>query len=331
MKAAVYRRYGAPHVVSIEELPKPEPRPHEVLIRIRASTVSAADWRARTLQMPPGFALFARPAFGLVAPRKRVLGTELAGEIEAVGRAVTRFATGDRVFAFPGFGLGCHAEYRTVREDGPVMHMPTGASFEEAAAIAFGGTTALYFLRDLGRLAAAERVLVIGASGAVGSAAVQLACHFGAEVTAVTSSSNIALVQRLGAARVIDYTRQSLFAAGDRYDVILDTVGGTSFASAREALNEGGRLLLCAAGLLQLLTASWISMRGTKRVAAGPAPERVQDLQYLKELVEAGRYRPLIDRCYPLDQIVEAHTYVETRRKRGSVVITIESGHSGGG
>jgi NADPH:quinone reductase-like Zn-dependent oxidoreductase len=323
MKAAVYRQYGPPGVVHLEELPKPTPGANEVLVRIRASTVSSADRRLRSLDVPAGFGLLARPMFGLFGPRKVILGTEFAGEIEAIGSAVRKFKVGDAVFGFPGVGLGCHAEYRTMPEDGSIELMPAGLSFPEAASISFGGTTALHFLRDLARLEPGEDVLIIGASGAVGSAAVQLAKHFGARVTGVTSTPNLELVSKLGADRTIDYTQGGFLAGGEKYDVILDAVGSTSFPSCESALKEDGRLLLCAASLPQLLESIWASRRSGKKVIAGNTPERVELLRHLKQVVEAGQYRPLIDRIHPLEQIVDAHAYVDTGRKRGSVVLTM--------
>jgi len=324
MKAAVYRRYGSPDVVQVEELPTPVPRDGDVLVRIMASTVSSGDARARSLAVPAGFGPLARPVFGFFKPRKPILGTELAGEVAAVGRRVTKFKVGDRVFAFPGFGLGCHAEYRTIPEDGRLLTMPTGATFEEAAAISFGGTTALHFLRDLAKVRPGERVLVIGGSGAVGSAAVQLAKHLGAVVTAVTSGRNVELVRGFGADRVIDYTRRLWSSEGERYDVIFDTVGGADHAGCSASLTEGGRLLLAVATLPQLLGAGWTSRRSGHKVLAGNARERLDDLRDLKALVEAGHFRPLIDSCYPLSKIVEAHARVETGHKRGSVVVLMD-------
>ncbi len=310
-------------MVHLEEVAKPVPKDHEVLIRIKASTVSSGDRRARSLDMPAGFGLFARPVFGMLGPRRGILGTELAGEIEALGKAVTQFKVGDAVFASTGFGMGCHAEYRTMPEDGALVPMPAGASFEEAAAISFGGNTALHYLRDLGQIAAGDEILIIGASGAVGSAAVQLARHFGARVTAVTSTPNLARVTTLGADRVIDYTQASFLDDGKQYDLIFDTVGSTEYSACRGALKEAGRLLLCGASLPQILRSQLHARSSKHKVVAGAAAERAENLRYLKDLVESGRYRPLIDRSYPLEDIVEAHAYVETGRKRGSVVITM--------
>jgi NADPH:quinone reductase-like Zn-dependent oxidoreductase len=323
MRAAVYRSYGPPEVVRVESVPTPEPRDDEVLIRVGASTVSSADWRARSLAMPPGFGPFARLVFGLRRPRKPILGSELAGEIAAVGRAVTRFRVGDPVIAFPGFALGCHAEYRVMSERGRLVPRPAGVTLEEAAAIAFGGTTALHFLRDRGTVQPGEEILVVGAAGAVGSAAVQLARHLGARVTGVTSTRNVERVLGLGAHRVVDYTAERYLDDADRYDVIFDTVGAVATAAGLRALRGGGRLLLGAGGLAQVLGAARGSRRGGKRVLAGAAPERLEHLRDLAALAAAGHYRPLVDRVYPLDRIVEAHARVETGRKQGSVVITM--------
>jgi NADPH:quinone reductase-like Zn-dependent oxidoreductase len=322
MRAAVYHKYGPPRVVRIERVPKPAPKANEVLIRIRASTVASGDVRARSLNVPRGFGIFARPVFGMFKPRKPILGTELAGEIEAVGSAVTQYQIGDRVFAFPGFDMGSHAEYRTMPEAGRLQPMPNGFSFEQAAAIAFGGTTALCHLRD-GKIARGEKVLIIGASGAVGSAAVQIAKHLGAEVTGVSSTDNIARVRALGADHAIDYTQGDYLARGDKYDVIYDTVGATDFAACKPALHDEGRLVLAAGTLPQALGGAWVSMTTRNKVVAGAARVRVEDIRLLKELAEAGQYKPLIDRAFPLEQIVEAHTYVDTGRKRGSVVVTM--------
>jgi NADPH:quinone reductase-like Zn-dependent oxidoreductase len=324
MRAAVYHQYGSPDVVHIEELPKPEPRDKEVLIRIKASTVSSGDWRLRSLVLPSGFRVFARPVFGFLGPRKPILGTEFAGEIEAVGHSVSKFKIGDAVFGFPGLDLACHAEYRTMSEDGRLTHMPQGMSFAEAASISFGGTTALYFLRDLANIQSGEEVLIVGASGTVGSAAVQIAKHFGAKVSAVTSTPNLERVQALGADHVIDYSKTNYLARGATYDVLFDTVGVNSYATCHALLKENGRLLLAAGSLPQILSSFWAAKGGKKRVFAGSAKERVEDLEFLKELAERNRYRPLIDRSYPLEKIAEAHAYVETGRKRGSVVITMD-------
>ncbi|HWZ88676.1 MAG TPA: NAD(P)-dependent alcohol dehydrogenase [Polyangiaceae bacterium] len=322
MKAVVYRRYGAPGVVSLAEVPKPSPKRGEVLIRMVATTVTTGDWRARSLTMPVGFGLLGRLVFGLFGPRKPILGTELAGEIEAVGEAVTRFKAGDRVFAFSGGSFGCHAEYRTFAEDGLIARKPANLSFAEAAALSFGGTTALSFLKDKGRIERGDRVLIVGASGGVGTAAVQLARHFGAHVTGVCSSANLELVRALGAHCVIDYTAQDFATSGERYDIILDTTGTTSFSRCEPALNPGGRLLLVQASFAQSLGLGRPPKASGKQVIAGVAAPRAEDVRYLAELAEAGVLKPVIDRSYPLQNAAHAHAYVDTGRKRGNVVLS---------
>lgn len=322
MKAAVYKKYGPPDVVTLENVEKPQPKKNEVLIKIRATTVSAADWRARSLAVPKGFGLIARLIFGLLRPRKHILGSELAGEIEAVGEDVTKFKVGDHVFAYPGIGLACHAEYRTMPEDGNIALKPANLSFEEAAAICFGGTTALYYLRDLAGIHAGERVLVNGASGAVGSAAVQLAKHFGAQVTGVCSTANVGLVTSIGADRAIDYTQEDFTKNGETYDIIFDSVGNATFSSCRNSLKDGGRLLLVVADLPQMIAALF-ARHDNRKVIAGGAKAKVEHLLFLKALVEAGQFKPVIDQRFPLDRIVEAHARVDSHRKRGSVVIAV--------
>ena len=323
MKAAVYARYGAADVVSIKEIGKPVPKAGEVLIRIRATTVSSADWRVRSLAMPPGFALLARPALGLLGPRKPVLGTELSGDVEAVGANVTAYKPGDAVIAFPGGSFGCHAEYRTMPETRAIAHKPANLSYEEAAALSFGGMTALDFLKNKGNIQRGDKVLIVGASGAVGSAAVQLARHFGANVTGVCSAANRDLVLSIGARRVIDYAREDFSQNGETYDIILDATGTAPFARSKASLKNNGRLLLVLSNLPALLQSPWIALTSDKRVFAGPASESPRDIAVLRELVEQSAFKPVIDRVYPMDQIVEAHRRVDTGRKTGSVVITV--------
>lgn len=322
MKAAVYDRYGPPDVVSIRDVPKPVPQGGEVVIRVHATTVTTADWRARSLEMPGGFAALGRLVFGIRGPRKPVLGSEVAGVIESVGEAVTRFRVGDEVFAFDGYGMGGHAEYKRMREDRAIARKPANLTFEEAAALSFGGTTALHFLRKA-KLQSGERVLVNGASGSVGSATVQIARHLGAEVTGVCSARNADTVRSLGAQRVIDYTKQDFATTGESWDVIVDTVGTAPYARSRRALRDGGRLLLVLAPLSGVVGAVWVSTTTQHKVIAGPAPERPEDLRALAELAEQGAYRPLIDRTFRLDQIVEAHRLVDSGRKRGNVVVVV--------
>jgi NADPH:quinone reductase-like Zn-dependent oxidoreductase len=323
VKAAVYRRYGPPEVVSIEEVPKPVPARDEVLVRVRATTVASGDWRLRSLDVPGGFGMFVRLAVGITGPRKRVLGTEIAGDVESVGANVTRFAVGDRVFALTGTGLGGHAEYRAMRETAAIARIPPTLSYEQASALSFGGTTALYYVRDLTKVRPGETVLINGASGAVGSAAVQLARHFGAVVTGVCSAANADLVRSIGATDVIDYEQQDFTQAHRTWDVIVDTVGNVSFASCVRVLAPNGRLGLVVGTLGQTIGASTRPTRSGRRVFAGISPERAEDLRVLAELAEAGAYLPVIDRVYPFARIVEAHAHVETHHKKGNVVVTL--------
>ncbi len=322
MQAAVYERYGPPEVVALRDVAKPVPAGNEVLIRVYATTVTSGDWRLRSLDMPTGFSVIARLMFGVLKPRRTILGSELAGQVEAVGGSVSKFQVGDQVFAFSGVSMGGHAQYKCMPEDGALALKPANLSYEEAAALSFGGTTALDFFRRAG-LARGESVLVNGASGAVGSAAVQLAKHLGAEVTGVSSTANLPLVRSLGADHVIDYSTEDFTRNGKRYDLIVDTVGTAPFSRSKRSLQEGGRLLLVAAGLPEMLRAPWAALVSGKKVIAGPAAERAADLRLLAELAQAGKFKPLIDRCYPLEEIVAAHRYVDTGRKRGNVAITV--------
>lgn len=323
MKAATYTEYGPPDVIQLKEVEKPLPHANEVLIRTHATTVTSADGRLRSLTMPAGFGLVARLLYGVSRPRNPILGMEIAGEVEAVGRDVSRFKVGDRVFAISGTGMACHAEYKCMAEHGAVALMPPELSYEEAAVLPFGGTAALDFLRR-GNLQRGEKVLVNGASGAVGSAAVQLARHFGAVVTGVCSTANTELVRSLGADHVIDYTEEDFARNGETYDIIVDTVGTASFFRCKDSLKKGGRLLLVVSGLPGMLPIPWVSMTSSKRIVAGPAPERAEDLRFLAELAAAGGFRPVIDRRYPFEQIAEAYRYVDSGRKKGNVVITLE-------
>ena len=324
MKAIIYERYGGPDVLELKELAKPTPRDNEVLIKIYATTVTSGDWRVRSLNVPAGFGLMSRLVFGISKPKQPILGTELAGEIESVGKDVTKFKAGDQVFAFSGAGMGCHAEYKCMPEDGPVALKPANLTYDEAAAISFGGTAALDFFRR-GKLQSGEKVLVNGASGGVGTAAVQLAKHFGAEVTGVCSTANMELVRSLGATHVIDYTKEDFTQNGEAYDVIVDTVGTAPFSRSKGSLKERGRLLLVLGGLPDMLGIPWVSITSRKKIIAGPAAERGEDLRFLAKLAEAGEFKPVIDRRYPFEQIVEAHRYVDTGRKKGNVVITLVS------
>ncbi len=322
MKAVLAERYGPPEVLQIREIATPTPKAGEILIRIHATTVTAADWRIRSQTVPTGFGLIMRLVFGLRKPRQPILGSELAGVVAAIGRDVTRFQVGQRVFAFSDMGMGCHAEYLCLPQDGMVVATPPGLPDTTAAALCFGGTTALDFLRRA-KLRPGERVLVNGASGAVGTAVVQLARHAGAEVTGVCSSANLELVRSLGAAQVIDYTREDFSRNGETYAVIVDTVGTAPFSRCRRSLRTGGRLLLVLAGLPDMLKGLWVSLSSGRSVIAGPATVKRDDLLTLAALAETGAFQPVIDRIYPFEQIVEAHRYVDTGRKKGNVIIAV--------
>lgn len=323
MKAMIYRRYGGPEVVGLAEVPTPSPRPNEILIRIMATTVNSGDWRARSLKMPAGFGLLGRLAFGLLGPRQPILGAELAGIVESIGSKVTRFSVGDEVIAFPGGKFGSHAEFRCIEEDGMVTFKPANLTFEEAASISFGSTTALPFLRDKARIMRGDKVLVVGASGSVGTAAVQIAKHFGADVTAVTSTGNVNLVRSLGADRVIDYTQVDFAASDESWDIILDTTATATYARCEAVLRPGGRLVVVNGTFSQALGIGRPSKATGKQVITGVAPLRPGDLREIADLASSGALKPVIDRVYRLEEAVEAHAHVDTGRKRGSVVLTV--------
>lgn len=323
MKAIVYERYGPPDVLQLKDIEKPTPKDNEVLIKIYATTVTSGDWRVRSLNVPAGFGLIMRLVFGISKPRQPVLGTELAGVVESTGKAARKFKIGDQVFAFNDTSMGCHAEYKCMPEDGMVSFKPARLSFDEAAALSFGGTTALDFLRR-GKLQRGEKILINGASGGVGTAVVQLAKYLGADVTGVCSTANQDLVASLGADHVIDYTKEDFTNNGKTYDVIVDTVGNAPFSRIKNALTNDGRLLMVLAGLPDMLQIPWVSITSRKKIIAGPATVRLEDLDLLAELAQAGQFRPVMDRRYPFEQFVEAHRYVDTRRKKGNVSLILE-------
>lgn len=319
MKAAVCERYGPPEVVQIRDVATPVPADGEVLVKAFATTVNSGDARVRALRVPRGLKLPMRLKLGLTKPRNSILGFEMAGQVEAVGRAVTRFQPGDRVVASRGFDFGCHAEHMTVSEQEAVARIPESLSYQDAVALCFGGTTALIFFR-LGKLAAGETVLINGASGAVGTMAVQTAKHFGAEVTAVCSGANAELVRGLGADHVVDYTTEDFTRNGQRYDVIMDNHGNAPYTRVKGLLEPGGRFLMVIGGLWQMIAAS-----RQKAVISGNENDSSIDAdsyRTLMSLAEQGVLKPVIDSVVPFAQIVEAHRRVDGGHKVGSVVVT---------
>ena len=322
MKAAVYRRFGGPDVVRIEDLPKPSPRHDEVLVRVHATTVSAADYRSRTKDVPKGVKLLSSLTLGFLRPRIRVLGMDVAGVVEEVGSGVTAFRPGDEVIAMLGGKFGGHAEYVTVAQDGAIARKPANLSFEDSVALVFGGITARAFL-DQAKLTSGASVLVNGASGAVGTAAVQLANLAGATVTAVCSGGNADLVRSLGADRVIDYTTADFTTEPTRYDVIVDCVGNVPFDRLEPLITPGGALLSVIADLAGVVGARSRTRRTGKRVTAGNVPFTSEQLAQVALLAGAGLFQPVVDRTFALADIAGAHRYVDTGRKKGNVVVRV--------
>ena len=332
MKAVVYTKYGPPDVLQLKEVEKPVPKDNEVLIKVHATTVNYGDIIARnfkkisprkfTMPMPLWFPT--RMVFGFKKPRKKILGNEFAGEIEAVGKNVKRFNKGDQVFGYRGQSMGTYAEYICMPEKGTVAIKPSNMTFKEAAAIPYGAIMALNLLKKV-NIQPGQKVLINGASGGIGSASVQFAkFHFGAEVTGVCSTPRLELVKSLGADKVIDYTNEDFTANGETYDLIFDILGKSSFSRCKNSLKKNGHYLLASFKMKQLFQMLWTKIKGSKKVICAFASEKAEDLIFIKELIEAGKIKSIIDKCYPLEQIVEAHRYVETGNKKGNIVITLE-------
>ena len=326
MKAIVWTKYGPPGGLQLREVVKPAPKETEVLIRIHATTVTAGDCEMRGLKIPIFLQIPLQLYNGLRKPKKiTVLGQELAGEIEAVGSNVKQLKIGDQVFATTGLGFGAYAEYICLPETskmGVLAIKPANMTFEEAAAVPTAGLEALHFLRK-GNIQSGQKVLIVGAGGSIGTFAVQLARYFGAEVTGVDSTGKLEMLRSIGADHVIDYTREDFTKRVETYDVIFDVMGKSSFSGSIKSLKQHGRYLIGNPGVAQMVRGSWISKRTSKKVLFGAALQKREDLVYLKELIEAGKVKPVIDRCYPLERAAEAHRYVETGQKKGNVVISV--------
>lgn len=321
MKAIVYTKYGPPDVLQLKDVEKPVPKANEVLIKIFATSVTRYDCWARSCKARAGMGFLMRIWFGIGKPKQPVLGTEFAGEIEAVGKSVKRLKKGDKVFGYPGMNLGAYAEYICIPED-KVIAKPANVTCEEAAGVLQGALTALFFLRKA-HIRQGQKVLILGASGGVGIYSVQLAKHhFGAEVTGVCSTSKMEFVKSMGADRVIDYTKEDFAKRGESYDIIFDTFGKSSFSSSR-SLRKNGTYLFATFGLPQLFHMLRLKLASSKKAISPLLKETTEDLIFIRELVEHGKIKPVIDRCYPLEKAAEAHRYVEEGHKKGNVVITV--------
>ena len=329
MKAIVWTKYGSPDGLQLREVATPTPKDNEVLIKVHAATASTADTEFRRLKFPLLFAIPLRLYIGFRKPtRITILGTEFAGEIVSAGKEVTRYQPGDQVFGYTGLGMGTYAEYLCVPEKPSALasvmgEKPANMTYEEAAAIPFGGLEALHSLRQA-NIQIGQRVLINGAGGSIGTYSVQLAKHYGAEVTGVDKPGKLAMLRSIGADHVIDYTQEDFTKSGQTYDVILDTIGKSSFSGSLRSLKENGTYLNANPGLLSGVRRRWTSKRRSKKVILWTAGYTVNNLLALKELIEAGKLKPVIDRRYPLEQTAEAHRYVETGHKKGNVVIIVK-------
>lgn len=316
MKAAIFTKYGPPEVLRIVDLPKPVIGDNDILVRVKAVAVTSGDCRIRGARFPKGFGFFARVAFGLRKPRIKVLGNTYSGVVESVGKNVTEFKTGDEVCGMTGGKMSTYAEYVPVRSFKSIAKKPASISHEDAAGMLFGGTAALYFLRDKIQIKAGETAVINGASGAVGTNAVQLAKYFGAKVTGVTSGDNAEMVKSIGAQVIINYEKQNLIDTAEKFDVILDTVGNLKPTVTKKLLTHKGRAALMVASLGAVIFAR-------KPILTGAATEKKEDIEFLLSLMEQGRLKAIIDKTYDLDNVVAAHEYVDAGKKTGNVVITL--------
>ena len=321
MKAWIVTRYGGPEVLELRDVETPEPGDDQIRVRIHATTVSTGDWRIRSMNVPKGFGVMTRLMFGVSGPRSPILGTEFSGRVDAVGRNVTGFSIGDAVFAYSE-SMGGHAEYKVLDADAAVAPIPPNLSFGEAAALSFGGCTALEFLRR-GKIESGQRVLINGASGAVGTAAVQLARFFGARVTGVCSADNAELVRSLGAEDGVDYRTTDVSEAGETYDIIMDTAGTLPYGKAKRILTRDGSLLIVLGDMPAMLSAPFFTATTKRRVVAGPVSGTAGDRKFLADLARDGDYRPVIDRWFDFEDMPQAHRLVDTGHKRGNVVVRV--------
>jgi len=329
VKAIVYTNYGPPDVLTFKEVKKPIPKDHEVLVRVYATTVTPGDWKVRSFKdIPPLFWLPYRIYLGFRKPKRTILGMELAGEIESVGKDVTQLRKGDQVFGTsPKTSFGAYAEYICLPGEGTVAIKPVNMTYEEAGGVPYMGLSALFYLKK-GNIQSGHRVLINGASGSVGTYAVQIAKYFGAEVTGVCSTANLELVKSLGADKVIDYTKEDFTKTGQTYDIILDAVAKNSFFQCKGSLKQNGVYISTIPTLILLLQMLWSSKIGSKKAIYLDVIDTKEDLIFLRELIEAGKLQSVIDRCYPLEHTPEAHRYAEKGHKKGNVVITLKEGRS---
>ncbi|MFC1760082.1 NAD(P)-dependent alcohol dehydrogenase [Candidatus Neomarinimicrobiota bacterium] len=324
MKTILHTKFGPPEELELREVDKPIPKDNEVLIKMHASTVTTTDCNVRNRTfVPKMFMLVAKIMFGFKKPKISILGTDLAGVVESTGKNVTKFKVGDKVFGGAGSKFGAHAEYICVSENGVLALIPNGMSWEEAAAVYLAAGTALYYIRDLGKIKRGQKILINGASGAIGTYAVQLAKYYEADVTGVCSGVNIDMVKSLGANKVIDYTKEDFTKTGEIYDAIFDVVGKTTFLECKDILKKNGVYLVNLIEKGEFIRMILPFMANGRKIKGGSAPEKVEILNFLKELIEAEKLKPIIDRSYPLEQVAEAFRYVEMGHKKGNVIITI--------